>query len=397
MDRDNIHLLCRTAGTPSLSFDEPVLRIAIAGVSVALGVSLIAVPLCRLLALKVGVVDRPGGRKTHEKVTPLLGGIGVVLGVMAGLFVVWSQSEAHLPGGLGFSNISFVIAGSLVIFLIGLMDDIFKDSMGFEPKLLGQIVGVLVLMWPSLRDLVSNGGTADQWLYQLFFLGWYLTIVNSFNFSDNMNGLMSGLSVISFAAAIMYLSSTDSYRSMTVAAVLMAAVLGFMPYNFPRSRVFLGDTGSMFIGFWMAWVQFDLAKGFMDVGNHDFGASHLIPAVLIMGVPLFDAAYVVFMRINDRRPVYLGDCFHLSHRLVRSGFSSSEAVVILWGLALILAWLGILASSTEDVYRYIILAASFVFMVVVARKIMSMERFAALSNPSSGSSDSDSSGDGRTP
>jgi len=359
-----------------LSFDEPVLRIAAVGFAVALGVSLMAVPLCLLLARRFGIVDRPGGRKTHEHVTPLLGGMGVVLGAMAGLAVVWTQSEAELPGGLGFADIGFVIAGSLVIFLIGLVDDIFKDSMGFEPKLLGQIVGVLVLMLPALRDLISGGGTVDQWLYQLFFLGWYLTIVNSFNFSDNMNGLMSGLSVISFAAAIMYLSNTNSFRSMTVAVVLMAAVLGFMPFNFPRSRVFLGDTGSMFIGFWMAWVQFDLVKGFMAVGNQDFGASHLIPAVLIMGVPLFDAVFVVFMRLRDSRPVYLGDCYHLSHRLVRGGFSNSEAVVILWGLALILAWLGILASNTEAIHRYLILAASFVFMVVVARKIIWMERSA---------------------
>lgn len=359
-----------------MSFDEPVLRIAAVGFAVALGVSLLAVPLCLRLARICGIMDKPGGRKTHETVTPLLGGMGVVLGAMAGLAVVWMKSEAELPAGLGFSDIGFVIAGSLVIFVIGLVDDIFKDSMGFEPKLLGQIVGVLVLMLPTLRDLVSGGGTVDQWLYQLFFLGWYLTIVNSFNFSDNMNGLMSGLSVISFAAAIMYLSNTDSFRSMTVAVVLLAAVLGFMPYNFPRSKVFLGDTGSMFIGFWMAWVQFDLVKGFMAVSSHDFGASHLIPAVLIMGVPLYDAAFVVFMRIVDKRPVYLGDCYHLSHRLVRGGFSNSEAVVILWGLALILAWLGILASKTQAGYRYMILGASFLFMIAVTRKIISMERLA---------------------
>ncbi len=345
------------------------------GFGAALAVALVTVPLFLVLARRFGIVDKPGGRKTHEKVTPLLGGLGVVCGVMAGLAVVWTQSESQLGDeGLRFSVISFVIAGSIVIFLIGLVDDIFKDSMGFEPKLLGQIVGVLVLMLPTLRDLISGGGSPEQWLYQLFFLGWYLTIVNSFNFSDNMNGLMSGLSVISFAAAILYMSNTDSYRSMTVAVVLLAAVLGFMPYNFPRSRVFLGDTGSMFIGFWMAWVQFDLVKGFMGVGSHDFGASHLIPAVLFMGIPLFDAAFVVFMRIKEKRPVYLGDCHHLSHRLVRGGFSSAEAVVILWGLALIIAYLGILARQTSAPYRYLIFAGGFLFMIAVTRKIIAMEK-----------------------
>jgi len=356
-------------------FDEAVPRIAAQAFAVALAVALTTVPLCMRLARRLGVVDKPGGRKTHQRVTPLLGGVGVVAGAFAGLFVVWFQ-EGQLENSLGLGEILFVVAGSLVLFVVGLVDDLFKDSMAFEPKLLGQVVGVLVLMWPSLSDLVTQGGGLDRWLYQLFFLGWYLTIVNSFNFSDNMNGLMSGLSIVSFGAAILYLATNDSTRSMMIAVVMVAALLGFMPYNFPRSRVFLGDAGSMFIGFWMAWVQFDLSKGFMEVSSNDFGASHLIPAVLMMGVPLYDAAFVVFMRIKQRRPVYLGDNHHLSHRLVRGGFSASEAVVILWGLGLILAWLGILASQALSGFRYLILGSSLAFMAAVTYKIMDMERVA---------------------
>jgi len=359
-------------------FDEPVLRIAAQGFAVALAVSLATVPLCAILARRFGLVDKPGGRKTHAKVTPLLGGVGVVLGALAGFLTVISLAEAEPGLDLRFDQIYFVVAGSLVLFVIGVVDDVFKDSMAFEPKLLGQIIGVLVLMWPNLYGLITEGSRPEQWLYQLFFLGWYLTIVNSFNFSDNMNGLMSGLSVVSFTAAILYLSNIDSTRSMMVAVLLSAALLGFLPYNFPRSRIFLGDAGSLFIGFWMAWVQFDVVKGFMAVGQNDFGASHLIPAVLIMGVPLFDAAFVVFMRLREKRPVYLGDNFHLSHRLVRGGFSSAEAVIILWGLALILAWLGILASQARGSFRYLIFIASFVFMTAVTRKIIDMERLARL-------------------
>jgi UDP-GlcNAc:undecaprenyl-phosphate GlcNAc-1-phosphate transferase len=204
------------------------------------------------------------------------------------------------------------------------VDDVFKDRLPFQLKLLGQILGVLVLMGPQLGDLVTHGGESGRWLYQLFFLGWYLTIVNSFNFSDNMNGLMSGLSVIAFGASVVYLGSEGSLRSLVIAVVLAGALLGFLPYNFPRSRVFLGDAGSMFAGFWMAWIQFDLSRGFGGVPEGDLGVSNLIPAILIMGVPLYDAAFVVFMRIVDRRPIYLGDNHHLSHRLVRGGFTPVE-------------------------------------------------------------------------
>lgn len=357
-------------------FADGVLRIAAQGFAVALTTALLVVPCCIALARRFGIVDKPGGRKTHASVTPLLGGVGVVVAAGLGAAVVLWQSEARLGSDLGLrdTRFLFVVLGSLVLFVIGLVDDVFKETMTFQPKLVGQIVGVLLLMSPQLMRLYEQGGPADQWLYQLFFLGWYLTIVNSFNFSDNMNGLMSGLSVIAFTAAILYLQSADSVRSMMVAVVLVGALLGFMPFNFPRSRVFLGDAGSMFVGFWMAWIQFDLIKGFMEVGYSDFGASHLIPAVLIMGVPLFDAAFVVFMRVRDGRKVYLGDNHHLSHRLVRGGFTAVEAVIILWGLGLILAWVGILAVSAKDAYRYVIFAFSVLVMVVVSREVMALER-----------------------
>jgi UDP-GlcNAc:undecaprenyl-phosphate GlcNAc-1-phosphate transferase len=230
-------------------------------------------------------------------------------------------------------------------------------------------------MGPRAAELVTEGGALKEWLYLLFSLGWYLTIVNSFNFSDNMNGLMSGLSIIAFAASVVYLGSRDSLRSMIVATVLVGALLGFMPYNFPRSRVFLGDAGSMFTGFWMAWIQFELSQGFLgDHGEGDYGFSHLIPAILVMGVPLYDAAFVVLMRVIERRPIYLGDNHHLSHRLVRGGFTPVEAVVILWGLGSFLAGIGVIAAFGEPAYRYLLLLASLLLMITVTRVIMRFEK-----------------------
>jgi UDP-GlcNAc:undecaprenyl-phosphate GlcNAc-1-phosphate transferase len=356
--------------------DEKLLRIAAQAFMVSLTCALVVMPGCIKLARMLGVVDKPGGRKRHEKVTSLLGGLGVVVASAVGYLVLRYLMRTEMNGeDLDFPAIGHVIAGSLVLFAIGLVDDVFKDSMGFEPKLLGQIIGVGILMWPGLQNLWAHpdAGLA-AWMYQLFFLCWYLTIVNSFNFSDNMNGLMSGLSIIALSAAILYLQDSSSHRTQMVAVLLVGALLGFLPYNFPRSRIFLGDAGSMFIGFWMAWIQFDLVEGFMGMRTGDMGANHLVPAVLIMGIPLFDAAFVVLMRVVDKRPVYLGDDQHLSHRLVRGGFTAVETVIILWGLGCILAWLGILASQAEGEFRYLIIGASFLFMVAVTRKIMALER-----------------------
>ena len=345
--------------------------IAAQGFGVALTAALVLVPVCIAIARRLGVVDKPGGRKQHEKVTPLLGGVGVFLAAGAGLAVIAARGgdQLHLEA------ISWVIGGSVVMFLTGLVDDVFKDRMAFQLKLLGQVTGVLVLMWPQLLHLAQDGGTPQAWAYQLFFLGWYLTIVNSFNFSDNMNGLMAGLSVIAFAASVVYLGRQQSLRSVHVAVVLVGALVGFLPYNFPRSRVFLGDAGSMFTGFWMAWIQFDVVKGFAGrPDDTDMGLSYLIPAILIMGLPLYDAAFVVLMRIVEGRTIYLGDNHHLSHRLVRGGFTPVEAVFILWGLGIILAGVGILAAFSEPAYRYVLFVASFLVMVAVTRFIMVIER-----------------------
>lgn len=353
---------------------DKVLTIAAQGFSVALTTALIAVPLCMLLARRAKIVDHPGGRKEHERVTPLLGGVGVVVAGAVGLLMIERTLSGEAGVNLALGEIGFVMAASMVMFLTGLVDDIWKDRMPFQLKLGGQIAAVLILLWPQIYKLATLGGPLREYLYLLAFMGWYLTIVNSFNFSDNMNGLMSGLSIIAFAAALVYLGNTQSLRSLVIALLLIGALLGFLPYNFPRSRVFLGDAGSMFIGFWMAWIQFDMAKGFLGGEGLTIGVSHLIPAVLIMGVPLYDALFVVVMRAREGRPIYLGDNHHLSHRLVRAGFTSTEAVVILWGLGILLAGAGILATLAVPSYRYLLLLICVVLMVFVTKAIMAYER-----------------------
>ena len=347
-------------------------RLALQGLGVAFTTALIVVPLCAFLARRLGVVDKPGGRKRHERVTPLLGGVCVFVAVAAGWMALATNADGVVD--LQADELRPIFTAAVIMFLVGLVDDVFKDSMAFQPKLLGQIAGVMVIMWPHMVTLVETGGTAGDWAYQLFFLCWYLTVVNSLNFSDNMNGLMSGLSIIAFAASVVYLGNVGSERTMLVAATLVGALIGFLPYNFPRSMIFLGDAGSMFVGLCMAWIMWDLSEGFMAVNQLDLGASELVPAVLIMGVPLFDAAFVVVMRAVEGRPVYLGDDQHLSHRLVRGGFSPAEAVVILWGLGLFLAGVGtFVAPFAEPEYRYLLFAAAFLVMTVFTRWVMGNE------------------------
>lgn len=367
---------------------QETFRIALQGFGVAFTVALIAVPLCMKLARVLNVVDHPGGRKQHEKVTPLLGGAAVFAAFAVGLFVVesWSRSQGS---DLRLGEIRQVLFGGLVLFGIGLVDDYWKDTLGFLPKLAGQVIGVMVMTWPQPYVLFTGDGTPQQWAYFVFMLLWYLTIVNSFNFSDNMNGLMSGLSIVAFSASVIYLGSMQSIRTMLISSLLLGGLLGFLPFNFPRSRIFLGDAGSMFVGYWMAWVLFSMSKGVLAEGLWDFGFQFLIPAILIVGVPLYDAAFVVIRRFIDKRPVYLGDDQHLSHRLVRAGFPPTEAVVILWGAAIVLAGVGTLAAMAETTFRYVLLVASLLVLIAGTNFVMAIERTGLHGNGGPGPGDDD--------
>ena len=347
----------------------------------ALALSLVLVPLFRGLALRFGVLDRPGGRKEHLQPTPLLGGVGLILACAGALGLV--ALTQRLMGGngageLGFGRIGYIFMGSLVIFLTGLVDDLFKDRLPFYYKLAGQILGSAVAMgvlfYAQLVRFVSEDVPLAEYVYLAILMGWMLTVINSFNFSDNMNGLSSGLAVIAILTSMVYLGSQVNTRFLVLGFILTGAILGFMPYNFPKARVFLGDAGSMFVGYWIGIILWPLTSGFFNGNRPLYGVDLLVPPILVLGVPLYDAIFVVIMRWKEKRPVYLGDNKHLSHRLVRGGFSPTEAVLILWGLALILAGLGAMSIRAGYGTRYVSFAVGLSFMLIVTVLVMHKER-----------------------
>src|SRR5581483_3850101 len=158
---------------------------------------------------------------------------------------------------------------------------------------------------------------------------WILTVINAFNFMDNMNGLCSGLGAIGAFYLATIAAAQGQYLVALVAFLTFGALLGFLPYNFPNARAFLGDAGSHLIGYLLAVLA---------ILPHFYSAHHprrravLIP-LLVLAVPLFDLVWVVLLRWRRGQPFYVGDTNHLSHRLVRSGLSRSGAVILIWILA----------------------------------------------------------------
>lgn len=373
-------------GNVGLAFSSSLALSCVAFLS-AFSFSLALIPVFRKIALRVGILDKPGGRKEHVEATPLFGGVGVAIACVLSLLVVMAyESFTKEPEGpeLLMGNLTFTFLGSLVIFFTGLLDDLFKDKLPFYYKLLGQILGstaaMIVVFYANFKRLAAGGVPFADYIYLLILMGWLLTVINSFNFSDNINGLSSGLAVIALLISMVYLGSEFNIRFIVLGFILVGAILGFMPFNFPKAKIFLGDAGSMFIGYWIGIILWSLTRRFFDGQAPVFGVDNLIPPLLVMGVPLYDAAFVVFMRWREKRPVYLGDNKHLSHRLVRCGFSTTESTLILWGLALILGGMGAMSLRGEYPSRFMSFLIGLSLMLIVTVLVMKKEKQATASS-----------------
>ena len=294
----------------------------------------VSMPFWRRWCLKSGAMDDPGHRKIHTSPIPLAGGLAVMTGLLvsllAGVVVAAAGSRSSVAGlfqyGLSVRVIQLVsvAVGALGMLLLGLHDD--KTELTPLLKFGGQLIVALVVAAAGIRItifvpslLFSYGITAL----------WILTVVNAFNFMDNMNGLCAGLGVVGSGWFGVIAAGQGQYLVATLAFLATGALLGFLPFNFPRAAAFLGDAGSHLTGYLLAVLA---------ILPHYYTHKHprplaVLTPLLVLAVPLGDMVWVVLLRWKNGRPFYIGDTNHLSHRLVRRGFTPVQAVVVIWLLA----------------------------------------------------------------
>jgi len=302
----------------------------------ALAASLVLVRAAMALAVTWDIQDHPIGRKDHARVTPLLGGLGIyaafLLALAAGLGLLWwcgrsPQAAAQFPmlarqaGLLGgvLPKLAMIMAGATLLVVVGLIDDIrgitFPPAIKFVAQLAAAVIAVAGGARSSFLPLF--------WLDILFSILWIAAISNVFNFLDNMDGLSAGIALICGLFFFWLTASQGQYFSALLFALLCGALLGFLRYNIHPARVFMGDAGSLFIGYLFGALS--LTSSYVVAGS-----ASLIPAiipVIVLGVPIYDAVTVILIRIREHRPVYVGDQCHISHRLLRLGLSRNQAVV----------------------------------------------------------------------
>lgn len=285
--------------------------------------TLVLTPVVRALARRRGVVARPKSDRWHKKPTALLGG-GAIFTVVAAveLLLVPLTPQARV-----------VLGAAAFLFLVGLIDDFF--TLKPYQKLSGQILGAAVVVWCGLT-LPWTGSPAVNMAITLF---WLIGITNAVNLLDNMDGLAAGIAAIASAfLAVNFLENGQAAEALML-AVFGAALLGFLVYNSNPASIFMGDCGSMFIGFFLASSALLSPTG----GRSRSVLPVLAVPVLILFIPIFDTLLVTILRKLAGRSVARGGRDHSSHRLVALGLSERRAVWMLYGLAAVSGFLGLLA------------------------------------------------------
>ncbi|MGA2854169.1 MAG: MraY family glycosyltransferase, partial [Verrucomicrobiota bacterium] len=281
-------------------------------------------------------------RKIHDQPVPLAGGLAVLTGILlplaAGAILlktgahVLNQTQPIQHGlerrGLELATIAF---GAIAITILGWLDD--KHELKPLPKFAGQLlIAVAVAMVCRITLFVHS----EIFSYAVTIL-WLLTIINAFNFMDNMNGLCAGLGAIGALLFAIIAAANGEYLVATAGFLMCGALIGFLPWNFPNARAFLGDAGSHLVGYLLAVMA--ILPHFYTRQNPRPLA--VLSPLLVLAIPLVDLAQVVISRTFNRKPFWIGDTNHLSHRLVRLGLSRTRAVLLLWMIAVMI---GVLAA-----------------------------------------------------
>lgn len=271
-------------------------------------------PVAKSLALKIDFVDQPGERKIHTHVTPYLGGVAIYIAFLVGVVLSLGYNEMVLRQSMA------LLGGGTILVLVGLWDD--RQGMSPLVKVSAQALAAMIAIASGIRfDLFGL-----FWMDALLSLFWIVGLSNSINLLDNMDGLSSGSVAIASLYLFVVASTNGQFLVSCMALALMGACLGFLRYNFAPASIFMGDAGSLFLGFTLSAIALKLRL------PHPPATSFLI-MVLGVGLPILDTTLVTIHRMAHGRPVYLGGKDHCSHRLVALGFSRRRAVVYLYGLA----------------------------------------------------------------
>jgi UDP-GlcNAc:undecaprenyl-phosphate GlcNAc-1-phosphate transferase len=318
-----------------------------------------ATPLARRLAFKIGAIDIPrDGRRMHKKPTPRIGGIAIVFGflVAAVCFADYDGAKRQFIG---------IISGAIILVIMGIVDDC--KALDAKLKFVIQIIAALLTIYIGdiKIDVITNPNLLSDepcyvlpgWLSITVTTLWIVFMTNAVNFIDGLDGLAAGVSAIMSVSLVFISIRVGDYSVAVLGIALMGSCFGFLPFNFNPAKIFMGDTGSTFLGFMLATLSIQgLFKSYAVI-------SFAVP-LLILGLPLFDASFAMIRRVLSGKSPMIADRGHLHHRLIDMGFSQKQTVFILYSISGVLGITAVLLAESGVLRALLLLICVLIFILI---------------------------------
>lgn len=286
----------------------------------------------RRLAISLGIYDYPAERKIHREAVPLLGGIALL---SVGLLLMLLFARMYLSTFLFRAQVTGLVIGSALIAGFGVWDDV--RGSGAVPKLLLQSIVAVIMYLVGIRiEQITLPGVGSVYLGAMgviMTIIWFCLIINAINLIDGLDGLAAGLSLIAAGTILAISYSWSEPLAVLVAVIIISSCLGFLPHNFYPAKIFMGDTGSMLLGYWLATLS-------LLTSTKTPALLALFIPIIALGLPVFDAIFAFFRRVWQGAHPFRADMKHIHHRLLSLGYSHRHTVILLYIAS---AYLGVTA------------------------------------------------------
>ena len=331
-----------------MTFPFQAIGLVVAALLTAALISLITTPVVKSLAFRIGAVDVPkDARRMHKHPIPRMGGLAIFMGFLFSV-LIFIDLTAPLRG---------MLLGAVVIVVLGIFDDIY--ALGAKFKFMVQIIAALfAVLSGNIITIISNPNIfSSQPYWELGFLSipfsviWICAITNAVNLIDGLDGLACGVSAISSMTLLVIALVVSEPQVAILMAALAGGCIGFLPYNMNPAKIFMGDTGSTFLGYVLAVVSINgLFKSAAII-------SFAVP-FLLLGLPIFDTCFAILRRVSHGQSPMAPDRGHIHHRLIDMGLSQKQAVAVLYVISAILG-LSAVVLTTNGVEKAMILLLAF--------------------------------------
>lgn len=321
-----------------------------AAIIVCFILTVLLTPIIKKIAIKIGAVDWPNERKVHRKAMPRLGGLAIYCSFLIGVVIFLDDLTPILP----------ILTGSFIIVTVGLLDDMMQLSA--KVKFTGQLVAALVTVYQGIRIEFITLPFGERLEFDVFAIPitiiWIIAITNAINLIDGLDGLAAGISSIALLTiSILAIVMGDSISAL-LGMMLLGSTLGFLVFNFYPARIFMGDTGSLFLGYMLSVLAI------IGLYKHVTVSSLIVP-IIILGIPIVDTTFAIIRRIIHKKPIMKPDKFHLHHSIIRLGFTHRQTVIILYMMSGLFSLAAVVFTKSTIWGAWIIIASLIILVELI--------------------------------